>query len=1152
MFDQQHRKQGFIVKDFPLSYYLVFLLGIAATAITCNQGNGSSGSDSVPGEESLTAADPLLRLLDPGTTGIDFSNYIEETFEMNITTHINTSNGGGVAIADINNDDLPDIYFISSSAENKLYLNKGNMQFEDITESAGVSSPEGFEIAVTVVDINTDGYLDFYVCRAGPIENEERRNKLFVNNGDLTFTERAAEYGLDDFSASVGANFFDFDEDGDLDLYLLNYPVDFSYTSKIDVKPTSDGSSVEPNLDPKGPWDSDRFYRNDGPPTGDGKGGFKDVSKEAGIWNFAYGLSVSVEDFNGDGYADVYVGNDFIQPDFLYINNGDGTFTDRLEDYFKHTTQHTMGTELADFDNDGLFDLYAVDMMGKNNYRSKTVLSSNSQSKYTTLINYGYFEPVVRNVLQRNNGNGTFSDIGCMANVFKTDWSWSGLMADLDNDGYKDLTVTNGYRREVTNVDFIDFTFADIKNKGPIKNQYEDVNDFLELIPEYKLRNHVYKNNGDWTFEDKSGEWMTVNASWSNGAANADLDGDGDLDYLVNNIDETAFIYENLAIQKNTGNYLQVKLKGSKENPFGIGAWVRIYYNDNQQYQMMNPTRGIFSSVEHLLHFGLGGINTIDKLIVRWPDGKSQTLEKVNANQKLTLQYTDAKEITAPQSAFAKTIFQDITRITGLDFVHEENPYIDFETYFLLPWKLSDLGPLMATADIDGDGLTDVYVGNAFDKPGGLYRQTRDGRFQLINKEQWESDALFEDHGALFFDADGDNDPDLFVVSGGHEATDPKAWTCRFYLNTGNGSFANATGALPQLNTIGLRAVAHDFDNDGDNDLFLGGRVAAGKYPAIPTSYVLRNDRNRFVDVTETVAPEFSEIGMITDMAWVNIDAEPDLELIIIGEWMPITAFKIRNGKIEKMDPAPLGLDKSNGFWNKLTIADLDEDGDMDLVTGNLGLNSRFEASEATPMQCYASDFDNNGSMDPVLTYYEDGNIYPLVQKDVLIKQMPPLKKKFVYAKDYAKATISDVFSKDQLKNALIHNAYILETCWWENKDGKFVKHILPPQVQVSPVFGILVYDFTGNGHPDILLAGNKHGVEVETGRIDSGIGTLLEGDGKGNFSWVNNTKTGFWATREVRDLAMVKGPDGSIRVIVSNNDSPAQVYSANPKGDIQ
>lgn len=1128
------------------SFRVAFLIFIPAFLLTIYSCSKTPGEKQIPGDETLTAEHPLLQLLPSSETGIDFKNTINETFEMNITTHINTSNGGGVAVLDANNDGLQDLYFISSSGENKFYLNLGNLKFKDITSTAGLTSAEGFEVAVTAVDINNDGFMDIYICRAGPKEDDARQNKLFVNNGDLTFTERAAEYGLNDRSACMGANFFDYDHDGDLDVYLLVYPVDFQYTSKINVKPTPDQLAVEPILDPIHKYDTDRFYRNDGPPKPDGTGGFKDVSKEAGIWNFGYGLSVSIEDFNQDGWMDVYVANDFIQPDLLYINNRDGTFTNRLKDYFKHTTQHSMGTDLSDFDNDGLFDLFAVDMMSHTQYRKKTLLSTNTQNKYTTLIRNGYFEPVVRNVLQHNNGNSTFSDIACLANVFDTDWSWSGLMADLDNDGWKDLLVTNGYQREVTDVDFINFKFADIKAKGAIKNQFQEVHDFLNLIPQYKLRDFVFRNNGDLTFQDKTGEWMTNPATWSNGAAIADLDNDGDLDYLVNNINDEAFVYQNEAADQKANHYLQLTLSGPPLNPFAIGASVRIYSGNSQQYFLVTPLRGIFSSVEYLVHFGLGQTTSVDKVEIRWPDGKMQTLNQVSVDQRLHVSYTDAD---APKLIPAKKIstqFVDITSASKLSFRHTENDFIDFESYFLMPWAVSDLGPLMATADVNHDGLTDVYIGNSFGKSSGLFIQNANGTFSIISKLQWDTDSIYEDHGALFFDADMDNDMDLFVISGGYESVSPQAWQSRLYINDHGKNFIKAPGAIPLLKDVCLRSVAFDYDSDGDLDLFLGGRVVSGKYPSTPESYILRNDRNKFVDVTKEVSPEFGNVGMVTDLQIANIDNNPDMELVVVGEWMPITVFKINKGKIQKADLKTFGLDQSNGFWNRLIITDLDGDGDQDLVTGNLGLNTQYRPSYEHPVQCYYGDFDQNGSLDPIITYFEDDHCYPMVQKDVLIKQIPSLKKKFVYAKDYAKATIQDILSPKQLKESALLSSYMVQTGWWENRGGQFIFHALPSQAQESIANGIIVADLNHDGILDILIAGNKYKMEVETGRLDAGVGTYLQGTGKGQFTWVNNMLSGIWAQYEARDLALLMGPGNKNRIIVSNNNSTAQVYEEN------
>lgn len=1126
--------------SFPSNYYHFFC---TAVLLLVFQACAKPDPDikEIPGEETLEASSPLLNLLSSDHTGITFKNYLLETEELNITTHINTSNGGGVAILDVNNDGLQDIYFVSTSGENLLYLNEGDLKFKDITSSAGVASEGGFEIAVTAVDINTDGYMDLYVCRGGPTASDQRRNKLFINNKDLTFSEQAAVYGLDDASASIGANFFDYDLDGDLDLYLVNYPVDFSYANRINVRPTKDGKTVEPILDPITEYDSDRLYRNDGPPT-NASGGYKDVSREAGIWNFGYGMAASIEDFNNDGWPDIYVANDFIQPDILYINNHNGTFTNRLGDHFKHTSQHTMGVDLADFDNDGLFDLFAADMLSYTNYRRKTVVSTNSQNKITSLLTHNYFPPVVRNVLQRNNGNSTFSDIACMAEVYQTDWSWSGLMADLDNDGWKDLLITNGYQRELTDMDFINFTFADIKSKGSIKEQFPDIHDFLDIIPQYKIRDFVFKNNGDLTFKNMNGVWLTSPATWSNGAATADLDNDGDLEYIVNNLLDEAFVYENLSSNSTDNNYLQLTFSGPDKNPHGIGARATLIEKDKKQYQILNPSRGIFSSVQHMLHFGLGTNKLVDSIIIQWPDGKSQVLKNIKGNQRLTVKYSEAvapiQKIVAP----VKTFFSDITKKTGWNFRHSENDYIDFEFHFLMPWMLSDLGPLLSVADVNKDGLSDIFIGNSFGKPGGIFSQTKEGKFQIIDKSQWDTDSIYEDHGALFFDADMDTDMDMFVISGGYEAVSNQAWQSRLYIND-NGHFKHAIGAIPQLEGVGLRAAAIDYDLDGDQDIFVGGRVMPGKYPITPKSYVLRNDRNRFVDATKEAAPEFNETGMVTDLSFANIDADSMPELIVTGEWMPITVFKINGGKLSKIPGNTNGLENSNGFWNRLITVDIDKDGDMDLVTGNLGLNTHYKPSKSHPVSCYFSDYDQNGSIDPLITYYEGENIYPIIQKDVLIKQIPSLKKKFIYYKDYANATLEDILTPNQLKGSEILNCYMVESGWWENNNNSFVFHPFPKIAQTFPAQGIIVYDFDQDGHHDILLAGNKYGMEVETGRLDSGVGTFLKGTPTKDFKWISNNETGFWANRDVRDIALLIGPGDNPRIVVANNNDHLQVF---------
>ncbi len=1090
-------------------------------------------------EETRTASNPLLNLLPAEQTGIDFQNFIKETYEDNIATNLNKYNGGGVAVADFNNDGLQDIYFVACDGQNRLYLNLGNLQFKDITEAAGLTSTDGFETAVTVVDINADGFADLYVCRGGAEENEARRNKLYINNGDLTFVERAKEYGLDDKSASTGANFFDFDNDGDLDLYLLNHPVEGIYAIKIESVVGPDGKTRQPLLHPKAALDTDRFYRNDG-------GKFTDISKELGVWNFAYGLSVSVTDFNRDGWLDVYVGNDVIQPDLLYINEKGRKFTNRLGDYFRHISQHTMGADLTDFDGDGLIDLLAIDMRGANNYRQKIFQATLTQSQYTSLMQNGYFEPVVRNVLQRNNGNGTFSEMGCMAGIYKTDWSWSGLIADFDNDGLRDIHISNGYRREITDRDFMQFTMSNLRSKGTHpRDVYPNFDDFLNLLPTYKPRNFIFQNKGNWQFEDKVGEWATMQASWSLGTAWTDLDNDGDLDLVVNNLESPAFIYQNLSREQGKGGFLQIKVQGSAKNPMAVGASALIEYGGQRQYQELNPTRGIFSSVEHLLHFGLGNTPALDKVVIRWPDGKTQTLTNVPANQRLVLKYADAAGYVAhigPAPSMPQ-FFEEKTAASGIDFLHEENFFNDFEVWQLNAWTETDLGPFTAKGDVNGDGLDDFFIGNTFDKPAALFVQTPDGRFKKSNTQLWEQDKLYEDHGAVFFDADGDGDSDLYVVSGGMEAVSELAWQNRLYLNDGKGNFAKAADALPVIKDVGLRVRVHDYDKDGDLDIFVGGRVIGGKWPLAPRSFILQNDgKGKFTDMTAQVAPDFERCGMVTDMLFADLDGDGLAELVVCGEWMPVTVFRFSGGKYANATEK-FGFSKSDGLWNSLAAADLDGDGDFDLVSGNLGLNSCLTASPDLPLRVCADDFDNNGQLDPIVAFGEDGKTWPLVQRDVLVKQMPELKKKYIYARNYARASMEMIFPQQKLDAALNLFAYTLETCWWENQGGRFVRRKLSTPAQTSPANAILVEDFTGDGRIDILLAGNKYGMEVETNRLDAGNGVLLQGDGKGGFQFVENHASGFWATKEVRDMTLLRGAGEKRMILVANNRARPQIF---------
>ena len=1110
-----------------LAYYFIKVRG---------SGKGPSLTDDSGEEPTLTAQNPRLQLLRSGDTGVDFQNQISEDSAQNIIVNINQYNGGGVAVADINNDNLPDIYFVSTSGMNRLYLNQGNFKFKDITESAGVGSEDGFETAVTAVDVNADGWLDLFVCRAGSKETG-RAARLYVNNKDLTFTERSNEYGLADKSPSSGANFFDADNDGDLDCYVINHPTDLAHSSRLVLKYGPDGKTLLPDLEPKVLHDSDNFYKNEG-------GKFVNVSKQAGIQNFGFGLSVSVSDVNGDGWQDIYVGNDFVHPDNLLINNKKGGFSEQMRRYFQHNSMSAMGAEWTDFDNDARVDLLTVDMFPMNNYRQKLLKNTNPLSRYLTMVQYGYPRSVGRNVLQHNNGNGTYSDIACLAGIYKTDWSWSCLFADLDNDGFKDLHIANGYRREVTHRDYADFLLPEVNKVLNSKNG--NVIPFLDKLAEYKVRNLVYQNKGNWQFEDKSGDWMTIPGSWSSGGAWADLDADGDLDLVVNNLEEPAFIYKNLTRDQNSGNYLQAKLQGSPVNPFAIGASVLIEYQGIKQYQELNPNHGIFSSVEHLIHFGLGQNTQVDRLTIRWPDGKTQTLSNVPANQRLQLKWTDASGYVAhlmPPSAPANTLFKEKNVLTaGVGFMHKENPFSDFETWVLNPWSVTDLGPLTAQADVNGDGLEDFFIGNAFDSPSALYLQTPAGTFRPSSVAVFEADKRYEDHGGTFFDADGDKDLDLFVLGGGPDASNESAWQCRLYLNDGKGNFTPSEKILPPFKNLSLRATTHDYDGDGDQDLFIGGRLEPKQWPLTPRSTVLRNDGGKFKDATTEVAGDFERCGMVTDLSWADLNGDGQKELVVVGEWMAVSVFQLKNNKLANVT-GQFGLDKTNGIWNRLVLVDLDKDSDLDLVTGNLGLNTRFTASQEAPFRCYAKDFDQNGTLDPIVAFSEGGKTYPLMQKEVLVKQMPVLKKKFLYSRAYAKATMSDIWPQADLDAALNLVAYEFETCWWENKGGKFVKHRLPIQAQISPVQGIVCEDLNGDGNLDLLMAGNKYGFEVETNPCDAGTGILLLGDGKGNFNWMENVQSGFWAMKEARDLAMLRGKAGKKIFVVANNNGAPQIF---------
>ena len=1116
---------------------IIFSLSIWA----CNTESENPGAGAVA---PIAPAGARFELLAPDSTGINFSNHITESFQNNVLNNSYLYNGGGVAVIDVNNDGLPDLYFSATQEPNRLFLNKGNLRFEDITEKAGVAAASGIKTGVTVVDINADGFQDIYVCRSGMKPAEERANLLFVNNGDMTFTERAAEFGLDDRSASNHANFFDYDNDGDLDVYIVNHPVTFNEVNRIFA--SEEGSEYIRLTDPRDEWESDKLFRNEG------NGKFTNVSQQAGISNRAWGLSVTISDFNNDGYSDIFVGNDYIEPDLLYINNKNGTFSVQTDRYFRHTSNHTMGVDIADVNNDGLIDVMALDMIAEDNLRQKELMTTMLTDRYNNLVRFHYGHQIMRNVLQLNTGaapgddGAPFSEVGELAGISNTDWSWSPLLADFDNDGLKDLYITNGYLRDVSNLDYLNYTVDSVMKRGGLSlKNFATIDDYLKLIPATPLQNYMFKNQDGLNFKNVSNDWGLVQKSYSNGSAWADLDQDGDLDLLVNQIQGNVLVYQNKTADKKSGNWLQIKLIGSAKNPAGTGARVRITYGGGLiQYQELTPTRGYFSSSEHLFHFGLGNANNVEKLEIQWPsDRKIQVLENVPANQRLVLNHSDARPEKWAEAPPPVPVFQAVKNL-GIDFRHQEDDFIDFNRERLLPHKFSDLGPRLAVGDVNGDQLQDFYIGGARNQAGALFFQNANGTFKRGDGAAFLPDAPYEDMGCVFFDADGDGDADLYVASGGstYDAGSVN-YQDRLYLNDGTGNFTKAqAGTLPEITASGSCVVAFDYDKDGDLDIFVGGLVTPGQYPTAPQTCLLQNNGGKFTDVCAQVAPGLSHIGMVNDLLWADLDGDGNEELLVVGEWLPVTVFKNNGGKLENAT-ANFDLQNTNGWWNCVRAADFDGDGDLDLVAGNLGWNTRLKASGSEPLQLFSKDFDGNGSLDPVLAYYNFGKLYPLPQRDIMLKQLPSLKKKFVRYGVYGKATIQDVFSKSDLDAAQHFEAKTFATTYFENQGGKFVAKPLPIQAQFAPVNQILAEDFNGDGHLDILLAGNSYSPEVETGRYDAGNGLLLTGDGKGDFTPELARETGFWATKAARDMAVVKLANGKSLYLVANNNDVLQGF---------
>lgn len=1088
----------------------------------------------------------MFRQLSVKESGIDFRNEIHDSDSTYSFINEFGYMGGGVGIGDFNNDGLKDIFFSGNQVSSRLYINKGNNRFEDITERAGVKT-NVWATGVSIVDINSDGFDDIYVCVIGKDLSHRAGNLLFINQHNLSFKEQAGEYGLADTGYSTQAAFLDYDRDGDLDMYLVNYLLADRNANTIYPRDFSGRSPA-----------NDKLYRNDTDSLDRGHPVFTDISATAGILEDGYGLAASVSDYNDDGWPDIYVANDFLSNDEMWLNNGNGSFTNCISRSLQHQSYSSMGADAADINNDGLPDIAVVDMLPADNERKKTSFSFMNYERYQAERQMGYEPEFMRNVLQLNNGcykaGDTllpfFSEIGQLAGIQATDWSWSVLMADFDNDGWKDMYITNGTGRDFINADFLEFSSGQFASSGSKEEKQKAIREKLVSLKHVSLPDYLFLNKHDFTFADISEQAGINEPSMSNGAAYADLDNDGDLDIVVNNINKEAFVFVNNTIQKGkpaVHHFVKLRLVGDSMNQRGIGTKIFLYSDNKVQLQEQYPVRGYFSTVDPDILFGLDTLRNIDSIVVIWPNSKKQVLMHVPVDTTLILSLSNTRDFRHNGMITDKTLFTDITNASGIGYLHRETSFDDFAVQRLLQQKYSQMGPFITTADINNDGATDFFIGGALNFSGQYFIQQKGSGF--TGKTITDSIKMEEDMDCVFFDADLDGDMDLLVTGGDVQFDENSGYyQPRFYVNDGNGNFRLQTNSIPaSVKTIGGCCTTADYDSDGDLDLFIGGRVSK-RYPTAPRSFVLQNNKGKFSDVTETVCSALKSPGMITSAVWTDFDNDKQVDLVIAGEWMPVRFFKNDHGRLKEVTDAT-GISANNGMWRSLVAADMDNDGDADLVAGNLGMNTEYKSNEHEPMQLYNSDMDGNGSLDPVMFYYirndkQQKELYPSISRGMLATQVPSIKKKFLLNKDYAQATAATIFKGQHDDESLWLKCHETASCYFENLgNGRFAKRLLPVEAQFSCVNAIICDDLDGDGFKDLLIAGNEYQAEVMTGRYDASYGYFLKGNGHGSFLPVGPTRSGFRVRGDVKDLALVNTKNGQKLILVAINNDSLRVF---------